>query len=184
MKIYTKTGDTGHTSLAKGGRVLKSDIRVEMYGTCDELNSSLGLALSFLENNDILKNEIQIIQNLLFEIGSELAGFKMSDKNQSFITFSDIELIEKSIDSIEEKLTPLKSFILPGGTKSASFLHQARTICRRLERIMVQANSNGTEVFPETLIYINRLSDFLFVAARFSNSIAGITEPIWTSRLK
>jgi cob(I)alamin adenosyltransferase len=184
MKIYTKTGDTGHTSLAKGGRVLKSDVRVEMYGTCDELNSNLGLVLSFLENDETLIKEINLIQNLLFEIGSELAGYKNEENNQSAITQLDIEHIEKSIDSLEEKLVPLKSFILPGGSKSASFLHVSRTICRRLERIMVLANSNNVEIFSPTLIYINRLSDFLFVASRYANSISGINEPLWTSRLK
>ena len=184
MKIYTKTGDTGHTSLAKGGRVLKSDIKVEMYGTCDELNSNLGLVLSFLENDEFLKIEINLIQNLLFEIGSELAGYKKEDSNQSAISLMDIEHIEKSIDTLEEKLVPLKSFILPGGSKTASLLHVSRTICRRLERIMVMANSNDTDIYSQTLIYINRLSDFLFVSARYANSISGINEPLWTSRLK
>ena len=184
MKIYTKTGDTGHTSLAKGGRVLKSDIRVEMYGTCDELNSNLGLVLSFVDNDEFLKKEINLIQNLLFEIGSELAGFKKEDSSQSAISLKDVEHIEKSIDTLEEKLVPLKSFILPGGSKTASLLHVSRTICRRLERIMVLANSNDTEIYYQTLIYINRLSDFLFVSARYANSISGINEPLWTSRLK
>jgi len=184
MKIYTKTGDTGHTSLAKGGRVLKSDIRVEMYGTCDELNSNLGLVLSFLENEEYLQKEINLIQNLLFEIGSELAGYKKDDIAVSSISQSDIEHIEKSIDILEEKLIPLKSFILPGGTKTASLLHVSRTICRRLERIMVEANSSSTEIFSSTLIFINRLSDFLFVSARYANSISGVNETLWTSRLK
>lgn len=184
MKIYTKTGDTGKTSLAMGGRVLKSDIRVDMYGTCDELNSCLGLSISFINHESVIIGDLKNIQNLLFEIGSELAGFKNESSNKFAILETDISEIEKSIDKLEELLEPLKSFILPGGSKSSSFLHLSRTICRRLERSMVHASSTGIEIIPSTLIFINRLSDFLFVAARYENHREGISEPKWTSRLK
>lgn len=185
MKIYTKSGDTGKTSLAMGGRVLKSDLRVEMYGTCDELNSAIGLTLSFLEPTYPIVPILTSIQNLLFEIGSELAGFKKTDSEfLSAILQSDIELLEKNIDEIEEKLEPLKSFILPGGDRISAFLHLSRTICRRLERLMVHSRSNGVEVSASSLAFINRLSDLLFVLARYSNKLAGVTEPKWVSRLK
>jgi cob(I)alamin adenosyltransferase len=184
MKIYTKTGDTGKTSLAMGGRVLKSDLRVEMYGTCDELNSTIGLVLSYTSKDNFLVPYLNMTQNLLFEIGSELSGFKPKNSETSAIVMEDIEYLEKAIDEIEEKIEPLKSFILPGGDKLASFLHVTRTVCRRLERLMVHAHSNGVEVLSNTLMYINRLSDFLFVAARYANFESGIQEPKWTSRVK
>jgi cob(I)alamin adenosyltransferase len=184
MKIYTKTGDTGKTSLAMGGRVLKSDLRVEMYGTCDELNSQIGLVLAYIETDTLLISYLTTTQNLLFEIGSELSGYKNKSSDSSAILMEDIEFLERAIDSLEEKLEPLKSFILPGGSKVASFLHVTRTVCRRLERLMVHAHSNGVEVLPSTLMYINRLSDFLFVAARYANAESGILEPKWTTRVK
>jgi cob(I)alamin adenosyltransferase len=173
MKIYTKTGDTGKTSLAMGGRVLKSDLRVEMYGTCDELNSTIGLVLSYTPKDNILVPYLNMTQNLLFEIGSELSGFKSKNSEISAIVMGDIDYLEKAIDEIEEKLEPLKSFI-----------HVSRTVCRRLERLMVHAHSNGVEVLSNTLMYINRLSDFLFVAARYANFEVGFQEPKWITRVK
>lgn len=184
MKIYTKTGDSGKTSLAMGGRVLKSDLRVEMYGTCDELNSHLGLVISYIEKDSLLIDSLTSTQNLLFEIGSELSGYKNKNSEPSAIRMEDIAFLEHAIDTLEEKLEPLKSFILPGGSKLSSYLHVSRTVCRRLERLMVHAHSNGVEVHSSILMYVNRLSDFLFVAARYSNSESGIQEPKWTTRVK
>jgi cob(I)alamin adenosyltransferase len=184
MKIYTKTGDKGKTSLASGKRVSKSDELVSLYGICDELNSQIGVAISFLKEDSLLKEPLTLTQNILFELGSELAGFRLNSTENSIIFDSDIEYLEKNIDTWQEKLPELKSFVLPGGTKSSSFLQVARTICRELEREMVRANEKGTEIFEMSLIYVNRLSDFLFVAARFANQEESIPDIKWTSRAK
>lgn len=184
MKIYTKTGDKGKTSLASGKRVSKSDELVSLYGICDELNSQIGVAISFLKNDSSIREPLITTQNLLFELGSELAGFRMNDTSASIIFDSDIEYLEKCIDIWQEKLPEMKSFILPGGAKSASFLHISRTVCRELEREMIKANEKGIEIFEMSLIYVNRLSDFLFVAARFANQEESISDIKWTSRAK
>ncbi|HMV45788.1 MAG TPA: cob(I)yrinic acid a,c-diamide adenosyltransferase [Leptospiraceae bacterium] len=184
MKIYTKTGDKGKTSLASGKRVSKSDDLVSLYGTCDELNSQIGVAISFLLEDSTLKEPLFTTQNILFELGSELAGFRLNDSKESIIYNSDIEYLEIKIDELQSKLTEMRSFILPGGAKSSGFLHVARTICRRLEREMVLAKEKNLEIFEMSLIYVNRLSDFLFVAARFANQEESISDIKWTSRAK
>lgn len=184
MKIYTKTGDKGKTSLASGKRVSKSDDLVSLYGICDELNSQIGVAISFLKEDSTIRESLIITQNLLFELGSELAGFRMSEASASIIFDSDIDYLEKCIDEWQEKLPEMKSFILPGGAKSASLLHVARTICRELEREMIKAKEKEIEIFDMSLVYINRLSDFLFVAARFANLEENIPDIKWTSRAK
>ena len=184
MKIYTKTGDKGKTSLASGKRVSKSDDLVSLYGICDELNSQIGIAVSFLKEDSAIKEPLFITQNLLFELGSELAGFRLNDTTASIIFETDITHLEKAIDDWTAKLPDMKSFILPGGAKSASFLHVARTICRELEREMIKAKEKGLEIFDMSLIYVNRLSDFLFVAARLANLEEGISDIKWTSRAK
>lgn len=184
MKIYTKTGDKGKTSLASGKRVSKSDELVSLYGTCDELNSQLGVAVSFLIDNSKLKEPLFVTQNILFELGSELAGFRIKETSETIILKSDIDYLEDSIDRLQASLLEMKSFILPGGAKASSFLHVARTICRRLEREMVATKEKGLEIFDMSLIYINRLSDFLFVAARFANFEESIEDVKWASRAK
>lgn len=184
MKIYTKTGDKGKTSLASGKRVSKSDTLVCLYGICDELNSEIGIAISFLKENSIIGQELIITQNLLFELGSELAGFRLNETKFSVIFESDITHLEKTIDNWSAQLPEMKSFILPGGSKAASFLHVARTICRELEREMIKAKEKDIEIFEMSLIYVNRLSDFLFMAARFANLEEGISDIKWTSRAK
>jgi cob(I)alamin adenosyltransferase len=183
MKIYTKTGDAGYTSLAKGDRVLKSDPRVDLYGTSDELNSSLGMVISFLSKDSSLKKDLELIQNLLFELGSELAGF-LGFKEKSAILEDDIVFLEERIDAMESELTTLKNFILPGGTPAASFLHLSRTICRRLERSMVNSFQKDEVVKEISIKFINRLSDFLFVGARYENHLNKINDTQWTSRAK
>ncbi|MEI1278126.1 cob(I)yrinic acid a,c-diamide adenosyltransferase [Leptospira venezuelensis] len=183
MKIYTKKGDSGTTSLASGTRVSKSDPRVELYGTADELNSAIGVAISFLTENSKLKDPLERIQNLLFELGSELAGYKKKD-DSSCILEDDISELEKEIDLWQDSLLPLKNFILPGGSSASSFLHVARTLARRLERDLVGYKEEGHEVFPENLRFLNRLSDHLFVAARYANFESKIPEPEWKSRAK
>ncbi|MCX7999101.1 MAG: cob(I)yrinic acid a,c-diamide adenosyltransferase [Leptospiraceae bacterium] len=181
LKIYTKTGDKGETSLANGKRVSKADPQVELYGTVDELNSAIGIGVSFL-TDEIQKEEIYQIQSLLFELGSELAGFRVN--NTSVIYENDIEFLEKEIDKMQVEIPPLKSFILPGGTQAAAFFHLARTICRRLERLMVKNKQEGQEIFEVSIKFINRLSDYLFVLARFLNFKTGKEDIPWRSRAK
>ena len=180
MKIYTKTGDSGDTSLFGGSRVPKNDERVELYGTLDELNAFIGSSASFMEEslND-LKADLQEIQSLLFEMGSM---FSNPEKNKiSAAESSDISRIEKKIDTYTEELDPIKNFILPGGLPASSMLHAARTVCRRLQRMMVaQKNITG----DKDLIYINRLSDFLFCAARVVNKRNSVQDIIWKKRDK
>lgn len=184
MKIYTKTGDKGMTSLASGKRVSKSNDLVELYGTCDELNSHIGVSISFLNESSFLKAPLLTTQNILFELGSELAGFRLSDSKASIIYDSDIKYLEEAIDSMQEKLETLRQFVLPGGSKSSAFLQVARTVCRRLERNMVKSLEGGLEIFEESVIYVNRLSDFLFVAGRYANYESGVEDVKWSSRAK
>jgi cob(I)alamin adenosyltransferase len=184
MKIYTKTGDNGSTSLANGKRVSKSNEFVNLYGISDELNSLIGVSISFLKENSSLKESLQLNQNLLFELGSELAMFRPKNESISIIQIDDIKFLENEIDRMQEKLIPLKKFVLPGGSKASAFLHVARTKCRELERMMVKAKEENLEIFENSLIYVNRLSDFLFVCSRFVNSEENIEDITWTSRAK
>ncbi|HVD99277.1 MAG TPA: cob(I)yrinic acid a,c-diamide adenosyltransferase [Cytophagaceae bacterium] len=181
MKIYTKTGDLGQTSLYGGKRVSKSDIRIESYGTIDELNSYLGL-LGDLEVNKVRKALLKEIQDRLFTIGSLLASDpeKTSLKKPDLLE-SDIELLEKEIDQMQEQLPPMRSFILPGGHQHVSFCHLARTVCRRAERLVVLLSE--TEAVEGLIImYLNRLSDFLFVLSRKMCLELGVEEVPWKPR--
>ena len=172
MKIYTRTGDLGQTSLFGGTRVAKSDPRIEAYGTVDELSSFLGA----ITGND----EIGAIQSDLFEIGAHLA----SPGTSRFpgVETSRIEDLERAIDAMERELTPLTTFVLPGGSAAAAQLHVARTVCRRAERRVV-ALEDDSPATQSTITYLNRLSDYLFVAARFANHRAGVADVPWTRRL-
>jgi len=177
MKIYTKTGDDGTTGLFDGSRVTKYDNRVVTYGTVDELNSAIGLAISLqmpLQMIDIFEN----LQNTLFNLGSDLATPLKNNSKITVrrITIEDIEILESQIDNYTAILAPLKKFILPGGSACASALHLARTICRRAERLCTQLSEN--EETGQALIYLNRLSDFLFTAARMANHLAGIKDTV------
>lgn len=177
MKIYTKKGDKGGTSLFGGDLVHKSSSRIEAYGTVDELNSLLGLALSQAlseEGTNALKN----IQEHLFVLGADLATPLSSKTRIERIGENEIRYLEQSIDEMEEALPPLKNFILPGGSQPGATLHVARTVCRRAERAVVQC-SEEEEISELTITYLNRLSDFLFVAARFENKYAGTMEMTW-----
>lgn len=181
MKIYTKTGDTGETSLANGMRIMKNDRRVELYGTVDELNSCIGFAISFMEHDEKGKQWIEsltTVQNILFELGSELAGFTT---DEPAITNADIQFLEDEIDRWESRLSPLTNFIIPGGSRAASALHVARTIARKLERMLCAAIQESF-IKDEHIPYCNRLSDYLFVAARFANHIHKNPDRIWKSR--
>ncbi len=178
MKIYTKTGDKGTTSLIYGQRVAKNDLRVEAYGTCDETNSFIGLALSHIpqENfqlKEIIEKAYHKIQTNLFHVGAELATPKGKEVKWTLCP-ADIEEMEKQIDEWNESLPALTNFILPGGHPAASSFHVARTTARRAERCAVAL---GEDVNPLVLAYLNRLSDLLFVTARFVNYTLGVNEP-------
>ena len=180
MKIYTGTGDNGTTGLIKGNRVSKSDIRINTYGTIDELNASLGIALTEIQNEDI-KSSLLTIQNELFDLGSDLASPREYDNNTGIkrIDDSNVQNIEKLIDKYEDKLPELSEFILPGGTKGSANMHLARTICRRAERSAVDL-AVKEEIGPFIIKYLNRLSDLLFVLSRFENYTNGTADITWS----
>ncbi|MEL7274101.1 MAG: cob(I)yrinic acid a,c-diamide adenosyltransferase [Pseudomonadota bacterium] len=172
-KIYTKTGDNGTTALGTGERRMKFDLRVESYGTVDETNSTIGLARLHTESMADLHAMLLRIQNDLFDLGADLATPDTGEKLEYEplrIVDSQVERIEQDIDMLNADLEPLRSFILPGGTPAATALHMARTVARRAERLMVHlAETPGEHVNTAGLRYMNRVSDFLFVAARHAN---------------
>jgi len=181
-KIYTRTGDDGTTALGSGRRVAKYDLRVECYGTMDETNAAIGLARVHTGSSDAaLDAMLARIQNDLFDLGAELCYPDESKDARGRLSVSDaqVERLEGEIDALNRDLQPLRSFVLPGGTPAASFLHLARTISRRGERLMVALASRPNEpVGAAALRYINRLSDFLFVAARYAND-KGKSDVLW-----
>lgn len=178
MKIYTRTGDDGQTSLFAGGRTAKSSARLHAYGTIDELNSFLGLALAQGLSAE-LSQMLQVIQNELFVVGADLATPLDADAARiTRISEDQVTRLENEIDQMDEQLTPLKNFILPGGTVAAATLHIARTVCRRAERWIVALGLEDS--MNETVLhYVNRLSDWLFIAARYDNMQHNQPEPIW-----
>lgn len=185
-KIYTKTGDKGTTSLVGGERVDKFNIKVESYGTIDELNSVVGLLRSFLnseEHNpdlDIIIDELGIIQNVLFDLGSYLASSIIAREKYGLKFCTDkTEMLEKTMDKWLKVLPKLNSFIIPGGSISSSYMHLARTVCRRAERTIVNL-SKQEEVNDDSLKFINRLSDYFFVLARYYNFLKKNDEILWT----
>lgn len=184
MKIYTKTGDKGKTSLFDGTRVEKSSRRIESYGLIDEVNSQIGMLISLTNNVDRL-SEINmlllLIQNHLFILGSDLANPSKSSKGFPRISLDEIEIIEKKIDELETTLDPLRSFILPGGTIQASQSHIVRTTIRRAELSMVHLY-HKSEISEYAYIYINRLSDLFFVIARSFNKILEKPDTLWKNR--
>lgn len=178
MKIYTKTGDAGTTSLVGGKRVSKCNPRLEAYGTVDELNSHLGMLLS-LGVGEPNAEVLQWVQNRLFDLGALLATEPESKYQPEGPTDADVEWLEHAIDAAQEPLPPLRSFILPGGTVAASEANIARTVARRAERRMVAMTADGIAVAPAAMRFINRLSDYLFTLARLINHQAGVTEHPW-----
>jgi cob(I)alamin adenosyltransferase len=182
-KIYTKTGDTGLTGLGGGQRVPKDSLRVETYGTVDELNSQIGVALA-AGLCDRLTAELTLIQNELFDLGSDLATPATSQARHPVPTVEPrhIEKLERLIDELNEVVGPLANFLLPGGSPGAAQLHVARTVCRRAERA-VTTLARDEPTGPTVLPYLNRLSDALFVMARFENHERGVSEPLWQPRL-
>lgn len=169
MKIYTKTGDKGTTSLVGGTRVPKTHIRLEAYGTVDELNSNLGLLITYLPDGKD-KDFLQQVQDRLFAVGSHLATDreKMELKEASIIGPEQVEMVEREIDRLDTLLPPLSAFILPGGSRGAAVCHVCRTVCRRAER-RILALAEQVEIASELLAYVNRLSDYLFVLSRKMN---------------
>ncbi|MCB1213971.1 MAG: cob(I)yrinic acid a,c-diamide adenosyltransferase [Deltaproteobacteria bacterium] len=179
MKIYTKTGDQGKTGLFGGDRVAKDHPRIEAYGSLDEVNSLMGVVLS-LEPPQKINEALLRVQQELFVLGSELATPHPSTQMAaSFIQETQVKTLEKEIDSWEKDLKPLKQFILPGGTPAAAYLHLARTVCRRAERLVV-ALAEKENIRSEVLEYLNRLGDWLFVAGRWTNQALGSKESPWS----
>jgi cob(I)alamin adenosyltransferase len=178
MRIYTRTGDRGDTSLFGGQRVPKDAQRIEAYGTVDELNSVLGLVVADTDLDEI-RQLLLPLQRVLFEVGADLATPRQSGKDSvRRIEMRDAATLERSIDKIEEQLKPLRSFILPGGSAVAARLHFARTVCRRAERIVVRLSRNE-DIGEAITVFLNRLSDLLFVLARYANHLARVPEVKW-----
>lgn len=187
MKVYTGTGDGGKTSLFSGERIAKNDDRIEAYGDVDELNAVIGsVAASLPEHNDTtqLRLQLNLIQSDLFQVGAVLATTPGSPANDHLkpLTAEHNQWLEKRIDAMELRLDTLKAFILPGGHPSAAWSHIARTVCRRTERHVVRllaSQDSMEDGFPEMLTYLNRLSDYFFVLARYCNHLAGVEDEIW-----
>lgn len=178
MKIYTKTGDKGDTGLWGGTRVSKDAARIQAYGTVDECNALLGVVQTQHELRH-LRDCLEVTQHMLFHVGSDLAA-PMSVENVRRIHEKDVLVLEEWIDRFEADLPPLTQFILPGGHPSAATLHQARTVCRRAERWVVSLSHEAPEDFnSHTLTYLNRLSDLLFVAARWANLQHQVEDLAW-----
>jgi cob(I)alamin adenosyltransferase len=179
-RIYTRTGDDGTTALGSGARRKKYDLRVSAYGTLDEANAVIGLARLHTAGDAILDAALSRIQNDLFDVEADLC---LSEKGPGgarlTVTDTQVEWIESEIDKLNAELEPLRSFVLPGGSAAAAYLHLARTICRRAERIMVELKDKPDEtVTAASLKYVNRLSDFLFVASRYAND-KGKRDVLW-----
>jgi len=178
VKIYTRTGDKGETSLFGGARVPKDDPRIEAYGTIDELNSHLGLVRSAWPQSPI-DAELDRVQSDLFDAGAFLAA--PGDSRFHGVAADRIGALEQAIDAMETELQPLKNFIVPGGSEAASRLHVARTVCRRAERRLIALGEASKEM-ETTIAFLNRLSDFLFVAARLANRRHGVGDTLWSAR--
>ncbi len=182
VRIYTKTGDAGETSLMGGGRVAKDHIRVVAYGDVDEANAAVGLARA-TEPRELADALLAAVQQDLFSIGAALATpeperLKQAQRDKMVVAPERIEALERAIDDADGELPPLRAFVLPGGTPKAAQLHLARTVCRRAERAVVSL-ARGESVPPEVIVYLNRLSDLLFTLARLANHRAGIADVSW-----
>ena len=181
MKIYTRTGDTGETGLFGGGRVPKDAARIEAYGSVDELNACLGVARAHISTNAAIQSVAELLKTIqaeLFVLGADLATPSDARTRPPRIENHHIEALESMIDAHEAPLPPLKNFVLPAGGMASSALHFARTVARRAEREVVRA-SHIEEIAPATIIYLNRLSDLLFVLARWCNHMSDGTDELW-----
>jgi len=181
-KIYTRTGDDGTTALGTGERRKKYDLRIAAYGTLDEVNATLGIARLHTAEDPSLDSALGRIQNDLFDVGADLCTpGKGKGPGGARLTVTDAQVtwLESEIDRLNAELAPLKSFVLPGGSAAAAYLHLARTVCRRAERLVAELKDKpGESVTPEVLKYVNRLSDFLFVASRYANG-KGARDVLW-----
>ena len=181
-KIYTRTGDDGSTGLGSGERRKKYDLRVAAYGTLDEANAAIGIARLHTGSDGMLDAALSRIQNDLFDVGADLCTpgkGRGPDGARLTVTQAQVDWLESEIDRLNDALAPLKSFVLPGGTPAAAYLHLARTICRRAERLIAELKDKpGESVGAEVLQYVNRLSDFLFVAGRYAN-VKGARDVLW-----
>jgi cob(I)alamin adenosyltransferase len=181
-KIYTRGGDRGETSLGGGQRIPKDHLRIEVYGTVDELNSQIGVAIAG-GLDKTLRSSLENIQNELFHLGSDLCILEEDKKKLSVPTVEQrhVDALEGLLDDLTREVGPLENFILPGGSPGAARLHVARTVCRRAERLLV-ALAREEPVGPHTIQYLNRLSDALFVMARYENKTRGVDDVTWDSR--
>lgn len=184
FKIYTKTGDGGATSLIGGTKVPKNDLRIETYGTVDELNSWIGL-INDQWGNEVFKNELKEIQDRLFTLGSSLACDADKEPKMKLpdLRASDVEFLEKRIDEMTAELPPMKTFIMPGGHVTVSSIHVCRTVCRRAERLVVSMQQHELFADAQIIQYLNRLSDYLFTLARYAAKHLGVEEVPWKPRL-
>lgn len=176
-RIYTRGGDAGETSLGSGERVSKTHPRIETYGTIDELNAAIGVVLAG-EAPEEYRPWLERIQNDLFDLGADLSVPLSNARERLRVETPQIEWLEGLCDEVNDRLEPLRSFVLPGGTECAARLHVARTVCRRAERLAVSL-AETTEVNPVALAYLNRLSDLLFILSRAANADASVSEPLW-----
>ncbi len=188
-KIYTKIGDKGGTTLASGEKISKAALRLEAYGTVDELNSWMGLLRDQLKletefHGHWLDQSLERIQNELFDLGGELATptQHLNIEKQRVVSAADVEVLEQEIDNVNETLQPLANFVLPGGHVCNSTAHLARTVCRRAERELVRLRIDEPDVRGETQIYLNRLSDWLFVMSRLISQRLGCPEVLWQQK--
>lgn len=183
LKIYTKTGDKGNTSLIGGTKVPKSDLRIEAYGTVDELNSFIGCCRDLI-SDEPARELLQAVQDRLFVVGAALACDPEKEPKMKIpdLHADDVTALEKAIDTMNETLPAMKFFILPGGHVAISQLHIARCVCRRAERCCVRLELESHEIEPIILQYLNRLSDYLFVLARFVGHTLGVAEIAWKPR--
>ena len=181
-KIYTRTGDDGTTALGTGGRRKKYDLRIAAYGTVDEANAAIGIARLHAAGNTAFDAALARIQNDLFDLGADLCTpgrGKGPGGSRLTVTENQVAWLEAEIDRLNAELAPLRSFVLPGGSPAAAYLHLARTICRRAERLTAELKDKaGESVTPEVLKYLNRLSDYLFVASRYANG-KGADDVLW-----
>ena len=175
-KIYTRGGDAGETSLGDGARVSKLDARIAAFGTVDEVNASLGVVLAG-DCPDDLREVLERVQNELFDLGADLS-VPMEHDARLRVSQQQVDALERDCDRFNAELPELKSFVLPGGTETAAALHVARAACRRAEREAIAA-AGSVDVNPLVLVYLNRLSDLLFILARAANAAAGTDEPLW-----
>lgn len=181
MKIYTKTGDSGTTGLVGGQRVPKTDLRITAFGEVDELNACIGVAIASCPH-ELVRTALIEVQSQLFNLGAQLAA-PSSDPGVEVITSKHVDGLERQVDTISSQLEPLRSFILPGGSLLAAHLHLARTVCRRAERQVLRLSQQPNEdVDRWVLIYLNRMSDYLFVMARLGNQLENVEDIPWLGR--